>query len=713
MNRGRRLLDRIFYFLAVILVVFIGWSLRMRAADQLPIDYDEDDYLRAAQLMAVEIQDKDWSGLTATNYRPEHPPLAKLGYGVAIASFPEAPLVPDVGTNEPPAASLPEPQFTRARETASLLGTLEVLLLALINPLAGLFLGIHTFTIKYHSQIMLEALPALTSALAVWSYAQARKKDQAPRFSIWLVLSALFLGMTASGKYLYAVIGFVILIDWLLLAYQHKNWRTVGLALVWGVLAIGFFFASNPYLWPNPVERLMESVSFHSGYATGAAEVQSAGFPLWQSFVWLFGSVPWHPGVFQVSFDLGITLFAFLGLRKLWQTERIYALWIIVMLVFLLVWPTKWPQYILALTFPWSLAAAYGFKEVVWDPVVSWYQRRSHRDKRVVRYKNQKQAFLWLLPGLIVIVAITFYPLLFQTGMALTDFSVGSIRDGLNGGITQAVWQGLTGQVEAMDVNFSRFNPNQEVNFVGSSLLNAVFSFSPDLLFFDVMWTVLVVCLQLGLGIGVALLLHQKGVRLKQFWMVLFILPWAIPEFVGALSWLQILHPSNGWFALSGGTFGQTPGNPFAAAVATWQNSPEVALLVLLVVGVWMGFPVMMLATTAGLKMMPKEVYDAAAMDGASGWALFRRITWPMVLPLLVPVIILRAIFAFNQFYLFFVLSPPDNMYTMSTISYFVFSEWSFYSFSAAINVFTVLVLIAMLLIFNRASKAEEGVSYV
>jgi ABC-type sugar transport system permease subunit len=84
-----------------------------------------------------------------------------------------------------------------------------------------------------------------------------------------------------------------------------------------------------------------------------------------------------------------------------------------------------------------------------------------------------------------------------------------------------------------------------------------------------------------------------------------------------------------------------------------------------------------------------------------------------MVLPLLAPVIILRAIFAFNQFYLFFVLSPPDNMYTMSTISYFVFSEWNFYSFSAAINVFTVLVLIAMLLIFNRASNAEEGVSYV
>ena len=167
MENGTRLFSKILYAASVVLVVFVGWSLRMRAVDQLPIDYDEDDYLRAAQLMAAEIQGGDIAGLTETNYRPEHPPLAKLGYGVAVSSLPEASLVPDVGTDAPPADLLPEPHFTRARETASLLGTLEVLLLALINPLAGLFLGIHTFTIKYHSQIMLESLPALTSALAV------------------------------------------------------------------------------------------------------------------------------------------------------------------------------------------------------------------------------------------------------------------------------------------------------------------------------------------------------------------------------------------------------------------------------------------------------------------------------------------------------------------------------------------------------------------
>ena len=134
----KEILKKIFYAAAVIMVVFVGWTLRARAVRDLPVDYDEDDYLRAAQLMAVEIQDKDLAGLMETNYRPEHPPLAKLVYGAALAPLPEAPLVPDAPTTASPNSNLPEPHFTQARKTASLLGTLEVLLLAIINPLAGL-----------------------------------------------------------------------------------------------------------------------------------------------------------------------------------------------------------------------------------------------------------------------------------------------------------------------------------------------------------------------------------------------------------------------------------------------------------------------------------------------------------------------------------------------------------------------------------------------
>ena len=531
--------------------------------------------------------------------------------------------------------------------------------------------------------------------------------------NLWLLGSALFLGLTASGKYLYAIVGIVILTDGLITAVQQRSWKQVGLLVGWGLLSLGFFFASDPYLWPDPLARLQESIFFHSGYATSASEVQNAGYPPWQPFIWLFGSVPWHPGVFVVSLDLVITAFALLGLRSLWQKRRVFALWIIITLVFLLIWPTKWPQYILVLTFPWSLSAAYGVRETIWKPIVGWWKARGKKAKTPVAYSNLWQAALWLLPGVLVITMITFYPLIFQSAMSLTDFSAQSLRDGLNGGIWREFFRGVTLQVPPAEIDINRFASNQDVQYVGLAWLKGVFAFTPDLVFFNLMWAVLVVLLQIGLGIGAALLLNQKHLRFKQFWMVLFILPWAIPEFIGALSWLQIVHPDNGWFALSGRSFGEIPGNPFAAAVATWQSDPLIALMVLLVVGTWMGFPVMMLATTAGLKMIPKDVYDAAAMDGASGWALFRQITWPMVLPLLAPVIILRMITAFNQFYLFAVLNPPFGMNTFSLVSYFYVNEAGLYATSAALNIFNIVILVVMLLFFNRVSGASKGVEYV
>ena len=180
--------------LFVIVVVLVGGWFRLRAAEMLPVDYDEDDYLRAAQLMAAEIKGGNWAGLMETNYRTEHPPLNKLAYALAIVTLPEARLVPDRSTTAPPAEDLPSPHFERARTVSAVLGTLEVLLLALLNPLAGLFLGIHTFTIKYTSQVMLESLPALTSALAVVCYARSKKSDLLPSRYGWS-LSPIVNGM--------------------------------------------------------------------------------------------------------------------------------------------------------------------------------------------------------------------------------------------------------------------------------------------------------------------------------------------------------------------------------------------------------------------------------------------------------------------------------------------------------------------------------------
>ena len=155
--------------LAAIAIAVAAFGLRWRAIEALPVDYDEPVYLGAAQEIAGVLRSGDLAGLTETNARPEHPQLMKLLLAIAILPAPDSTPSPERGSVFRRGSRLPEAQLVFARMASSIFGALEVLLLAWIHPLAGLFLAIHTYTIKYTSLVMLEALPAFTSLAAVAS----------------------------------------------------------------------------------------------------------------------------------------------------------------------------------------------------------------------------------------------------------------------------------------------------------------------------------------------------------------------------------------------------------------------------------------------------------------------------------------------------------------------------------------------------------------
>jgi ABC-type sugar transport system permease subunit len=707
MNKSIRTL---LHLLTVLLVVGVAFGLRTHAVQTLPIDYDEDDYLRSGQEFAHLIRTSNWRGFMESS-RPGHPPLAKLLIGLSILSTPEKPLVPDVPTSAPPNQNLPRELVQPARGLNAIFGTLTVLALALVNPLAGLFLGIHTFTIKYVSQIMLEAFPALTSFLMVLTYLKW-KKGKRPGMDGWLLLSAIFLGLTASSKYLYCVAGIAILVDWYLDAKQEGSLKfEVRNALIWCLLGILVFFATDPFLWPNPLERLKTSVLFHAGYATGSIEVERASYPTWQPFYWLFYSPYWwHEGVFPFPFDLLIGILGLAGLKRLWNKERLYILWVAVAMLFLLIWPTKWPQYVLALTVPLSLAAAEGTKGI-WQEILTWW--RTPRAKTTYKKTETRRALPWLIPGLLFFIALTLIPILYQFAMSLTTLAGSSLRDGLQGGITREVIGGLTGQIQMPDTpNLDQF----KVHYIAlSGYLDTLdFLSSFGLTFFGYFWTVVSVSLQAILGISAGLLLARSATRARKIWQTVFILPWAIPEAIGALLWLNIFAPFNGWLALAVKRYGS--GIPFGNLMG-WERDPDLTLIVLLISALWYGFPFIMLATSAGIKMLPNEVYDAAAIDGASAWQTFRYITWPLLQPLVLPALLVRAIFAFNQFYLFQMFLPyyfqtSNNMITLSSISYYVLFQGSEFAFSATLNIISLILLSIFVLLLNRWSKASEGVTY-
>ena len=397
---------------------------------------------------------------------------------------------------------------------------------------------------------------------------------------------------------------------------------------------------------------------------------------------------------------------------------------LLVAMVFLVIWPTKWPQYLLILSTPLSLAAGYGARLAL-APVGRKARALLLAARRVARrearpggssrtglhgtLRDLRIAAPWLAPGLVAFLLLALIPLVFEFAMSLTDLRLNSLRDGINGGVVREAVGGMTGQIGA--VPFDLGANSKTVHYVAGDLLGAFQSgiwlggqTSAAFGAFSLLWMVLSVGLQAALGIGVALVLERPGVRFTWLWRILFILPWAVPEVVGAIAWRDVLEPNQGLLA------------QFAGHPVPWLDSPDTALVVLLVAATWIGWPLWMLVATAGLRTIPRSVTEAAALDGAGRFRLFRDVTLPLLLPLLGAAFVIRGIAAFNQFYLFYVFGPPDATTTLSTFSFYVFDSTGgpgLYSVSAAVNIITLLALAVVVIWFLRWRSRAERVAFV
>ncbi len=329
----------------IVLVVFLGLLVRIWAAWQLPIDIDEPTYLKAGQAYAQLIKSGNIQGLIDYQFNQEHPPLVKLTY-----SLPYLFIEPKFGSTT---------EFYIDRAFSVFWGSLAVLVLALIDPLAGFFLAMDSMVIKYTSETYLEALPLFFAVLAVYTL---RRSFQKPGNNRWFWLAAIALGIAISGKYLYGLVGFALLAQFLI----FKKYRVKDIVLFF-LAACLTFWAFDPHLWTDPVNRLFGSLTFHLNYTQGA-DVLLVNYPWYQPLNWITASVPWHPNVFFFpTLDLVIFILTLAGLVFEWRKFIWVAAWIGTNFLTLLAWPTKWPQYTLILIPALCLAASFGLRWlIVW-----------------------------------------------------------------------------------------------------------------------------------------------------------------------------------------------------------------------------------------------------------------------------------------------------------------------------------------------------------
>ncbi|MFF2370619.1 ABC transporter permease subunit [Agromyces sp. NPDC058110] len=156
------------------------------------------------------------------------------------------------------------------------------------------------------------------------------------------------------------------------------------------------------------------------------------------------------------------------------------------------------------------------------------------------------------------------------------------------------------------------------------------------------------------LGLFLAIVFNDMRMRGRKFYRVLIILPYAIPSFLSALVWAGMMNESFGFInqVLLGG------------ASVPWLTDPFLAKVSVLIVNLWLGFPYMFLVCMGALQSIPDELQEAATVDGARPWAIFRLIKLPLLLVSVAPLLIASFAFNFNNFNVIYMLTdggPRDS----------------------------------------------------
>lgn len=218
-------------------------------------------------------------------------------------------------------------------------------------------------------------------------------------------------------------------------------------------------------------------------------------------------------------------------------------------------------------------------------------------------------------------------------------------------------------------------------------------------------FVVMAVTFEISLALALALFLNRpfRG----QGWMrILVLLPWAIPPVVTGVMWKWILNPSYG--ALNGllTQFGLIDN------YVIWLGEPFRALLMVALVDTWKETAFIMLMILAALQSVPKDLYEAARVDGASPWRILWSITIPLIRPTLFVVISLRTIWALKSFDLIYTITSGGPSEGTTVLGYYTYIE-SFVRLrldrgSSAAFIMAAIVMVIVLL-YQRALYREVG----
>ena len=275
----------------------------------------------------------------------------------------------------------------------------------------------------------------------------------------------------------------------------------------------------------------------------------------------------------------------------------------------------------------------------------------------------------FLLPAGVVVLAVIIFPWLFTLYMSVHEFKVGG----------DFTFIGLD--------NYIRLTTDDR--FLWSVVRTLYF-------------TALSVIFPVVLGVAAAVTFHKKF-PLRGLARTIFILPMMATPVAVALVWTMTFHPQLGVLNYILTSVGIPP--------SQWTYDSVSVIPTLVMVETWQWTPLVMLIVLGGLASLPIDPYEAATLDGASGWDMFRHITVPLVWPHIIVATVIRTIDALKAFDLIFVISGGGPGTSSETMNLFLYLQaFSFYNmgYAAAVTVvFFIIILLVSLLLFSARQQKQ------
>jgi arabinogalactan oligomer/maltooligosaccharide transport system permease protein len=305
--------------------------------------------------------------------------------------------------------------------------------------------------------------------------------------------------------------------------------------------------------------------------------------------------------------------------------------------------------------------------------------------------KEHATAYAYVAPAMVGMLVLVFFPFAYGISLAFTDTTL--FNEFLPFSERWIGWDNFKAILG--DFNVAERTPEGLVwhyqNFYWTLLMTVI-------------WTIANVTIGLSLGFVLAMALNTENLRGKAIYRVLLILPWAIPNYITALVWRGMFHPQFGVINQFLQMFGLQP--------VAWFDGVFSSFITGLATNGWLSFPFMMVVILGALQSIPKDMYEAAEVEGANRWQRLRHITLPLLRPTLVPAIVLSVVWTFNMFNIIFLVSggePGGANEILITKAYKIAFENYQYAYAAAYSTVIFIILLVYGFFQTKVTKATES----